>query len=254
VASSGSFPFAQTGSTQFHVADPALPSELIAVTNVSGTTWTVTRGAESTTPVAHAAGFTVNQVVSAGALGGLASTWQAADQGLLAWNFDGAAAVNGSATVLATGGTMYTMAIKVPFAISVTNIVMCLVTNGAVLTSGQCFGALYQGAAGFLIGRTADQATAWGAGATKVVTMALNGGPFPVATGIVYVGVWFNGTTGPAFYRADGTTAMLNVGLADSASRWGTANTGLTNAASTPSTLGTITAAGAGVAMWVALS
>lgn len=69
VASSASFPSAVTATgTQFHVADPALPSELIAVTNVSGTTWTVTRGAESTTPVAHAAGFTVNQVVSAGGL------------------------------------------------------------------------------------------------------------------------------------------------------------------------------------------
>ena len=47
--------------------------ELIAVTNVSGTTWTVTRGAESTTPVAHSAGFTIYQVVSAGGYAQLAS-------------------------------------------------------------------------------------------------------------------------------------------------------------------------------------
>jgi hypothetical protein len=39
--------------------------EIIAVTNVSGTTWTVTRGAESTTPVAHGANFTVQNVVTA---------------------------------------------------------------------------------------------------------------------------------------------------------------------------------------------
>lgn len=57
-----------TPNTQFHVIDPALPTEIMAVTNVSGTTWTVTRGAESTTPVAHASGFTVQQVVTAGAL------------------------------------------------------------------------------------------------------------------------------------------------------------------------------------------
>jgi hypothetical protein len=59
--------------TQFHVADTATgkTSEIIAVTNVSGTTWTVTRGAENTTPVAHSAGFTVVQVVTAGALGGM---------------------------------------------------------------------------------------------------------------------------------------------------------------------------------------
>ena len=71
VASSASFPAASSGATpptQFHVADILLNSEIIAVTNVSGTTWTVTRGAEGTTPVPHVAGFTVYQVSSAGAL------------------------------------------------------------------------------------------------------------------------------------------------------------------------------------------
>jgi O-glycosyl hydrolase len=70
VASSSGFGAASTGVSQFHVADPQQPGEIIAVTNVSGTTWTVTRGAESTTPLAHAAGFTVYQVVTAGFLGG----------------------------------------------------------------------------------------------------------------------------------------------------------------------------------------
>ena len=71
VASSAAFPAASNSAvpaTLFHVADPAAPSELIAVTNVSGTTWTVTRGAEGTTACVHAAGFTVYQVVSAGDL------------------------------------------------------------------------------------------------------------------------------------------------------------------------------------------
>lgn len=74
VASSAMFGAAQTGVSQFHVADTASGkgTEVIAVTNVSGTTWTVTRGADSTTPVTHAAGFTVNQVATAGWLGGLA--------------------------------------------------------------------------------------------------------------------------------------------------------------------------------------
>lgn len=62
VTSSAGFGTAVTGVSQYHVADPALPSEIIAVTNVSGTTWTVTRGAEGTTPAAHAAGFTAQQV------------------------------------------------------------------------------------------------------------------------------------------------------------------------------------------------
>lgn len=68
VSSSSSFP-AISGSQQFHVADAAAVTEIIAVTAVSGTTWTVTRGAESTTPVTHASGFTVQQVISAGTLG-----------------------------------------------------------------------------------------------------------------------------------------------------------------------------------------
>ena len=73
VASSSAFPAASssgTPPTQFHVADASssASSELIAVTDVSGTTWTVTRGAEGTTPVAHASGFTIYQVVTANAM------------------------------------------------------------------------------------------------------------------------------------------------------------------------------------------
>jgi hypothetical protein len=69
VASSTGFPSASNtivAPSVFHVADRALPSELIEVTNVSGTTWSVIRGAESTTPVAHSSGFTIDLVISAG--------------------------------------------------------------------------------------------------------------------------------------------------------------------------------------------
>src|SRR5258708_8488484 len=44
---------------------------MLAVQAVSGTTWTVMRGAEGSVPVAHASGFTVVQVVTAGDLAGL---------------------------------------------------------------------------------------------------------------------------------------------------------------------------------------
>jgi hypothetical protein len=72
VASSATFPAASnttTPTTYFFVFDPAAQTEVIQVTNVSGTTWTVVRGASvngiSTTPVAHTAGFTVYQDISA---------------------------------------------------------------------------------------------------------------------------------------------------------------------------------------------
>src|ERR1700760_1394965 len=86
VASSSGFPAASSTAvppTQFHVVDTSLGqySEIILVTNVSGTTWSVTRGAESTTPVAHSAGFTVTQVATAGYLNSVEAAVQA-------WAFD----------------------------------------------------------------------------------------------------------------------------------------------------------------------
>lgn len=51
------------------VADPSAKGEVIDVTAISGTTWTVTRGADSTTPLAHSPNFTVVNVISAGFLG-----------------------------------------------------------------------------------------------------------------------------------------------------------------------------------------
>jgi hypothetical protein len=75
VSSSTPFPTAQTTVSQFHVTDTdtTAASEIILVTNVDPVmnVWTVTRGAEGTTPVAHQAGFTVTQVLTAGWLTGI---------------------------------------------------------------------------------------------------------------------------------------------------------------------------------------
>jgi hypothetical protein len=68
VASSAAFPSpSSTASppTLFRVVDPAAPTEVMAVTDLSGSSWTVTRGYEGTTPVAHASGFTVQNVMTA---------------------------------------------------------------------------------------------------------------------------------------------------------------------------------------------
>jgi peptidoglycan/xylan/chitin deacetylase (PgdA/CDA1 family) len=79
VTSSASFPPALSGVSTgtgafwvFHVTDPAAPSESVMVTNVAGTTWTVTRGADGTTPVTHAPGFTVQNTVPASVLTAMA--------------------------------------------------------------------------------------------------------------------------------------------------------------------------------------
>jgi hypothetical protein len=69
------FVSAVSGVTQFHIVDTTTgkTTEKILVTVGVGTTgsqtWTVTRGAESTTPVAHAANAVLQQVVTAGVLG-----------------------------------------------------------------------------------------------------------------------------------------------------------------------------------------
>jgi len=103
VTSSASFPTASTSAgSGFHVADPAAPTESIAVTNVSGTTWTVTRGAEGSTPVMHATGFIIRQVLTAGVF----KTHQAVilPSGDVTGVKD-ATAINNAATLLNTNGT-----------------------------------------------------------------------------------------------------------------------------------------------------
>jgi hypothetical protein len=60
-----------TPNRQFRVVDPADSSavpEIIPVTHVNGVTWTVVRGGEGTTPVVHAAGFTVESVITSESL------------------------------------------------------------------------------------------------------------------------------------------------------------------------------------------
>lgn len=174
------------------------------------------------------------------------SDWNASDSALIAWAYDPTG--NTASTVaLGTAGTLYVIKLHVGAPTSITNIVMDVNAAGASLTTGQCFAALYNASTGALVGTTADQSTAWTT--TGIKTMALSGGPFSVSEGYYYVAVWFNGTTGPAFSRTQGTS-IINVGLAATASRWGTANTSITTTA--PSTLGTIAAASN--SYWAAVS
>jgi parallel beta-helix repeat protein len=64
VTSSAAFPGTLNQSRYFKVVDPAANGEVIMVKDVSGNTWTVIRGADSTTPVVHASGFTVTNIVA----------------------------------------------------------------------------------------------------------------------------------------------------------------------------------------------
>lgn len=169
------------------------------------------------------------------------------DQGLKAMAYPSEIGSTTS-TPLTPAGTLFVVRLRVRRPILVTNIELPILTQGATLTSGQCKACLFD-AAGTLVGSTADQATAWQTTGAK--TMALVGGPFTVQPGVVAVGFWYNGTTGPAPYRTISGSIMNSMGLAAAASRFGTANTGLTTTA--PGTLGTVTP-GTTPAYWTALS
>lgn len=74
--SSSTFPAVSSSATpptQCYVADTAsgAETEKVLITNISGSTATVTRGADGTTPVIHASGFTIAQVLTRASLQGL---------------------------------------------------------------------------------------------------------------------------------------------------------------------------------------
>ncbi len=69
VAGSGGFPAAVANGTAFHIIDPDNPYEIMLVTNISGTTWTVPRGVEGTVVFQYLSAVVLNSFVQAGGLG-----------------------------------------------------------------------------------------------------------------------------------------------------------------------------------------
>jgi hypothetical protein len=80
VTAANAFPQVSVAAgTTFKIVDPAQQTEIMMVTVAPGGTgagqsWTVTRGAEGTTPVVHAANCTVYEIITSGVLGNLASS------------------------------------------------------------------------------------------------------------------------------------------------------------------------------------
>lgn len=70
VASSGSFPAAATGVSQFRFL---IDTEIMICTNVSGTTWTILRGQEGTTAAVHANAAPIYGVLTVASLAAVAS-------------------------------------------------------------------------------------------------------------------------------------------------------------------------------------
>ena len=94
VANSATFLPGTAGSFRVKIDE-----ELIIVTSISGNTLTVTRGAESTTPVGHGAGATVQAVLTAASLAAAIADGAGEGGSPIAWNETPAGSVNGSNTV-----------------------------------------------------------------------------------------------------------------------------------------------------------
>jgi len=130
VASSAEFPAITTGVTQFRIQDPALPAEIMIVTAISGTTWTVTRGAEGTAPVAHAGNFTVDAVATAGGVRGYTAPsigWQPG----ATYQTPQPPGSTGFGTQAFAVGDLVAFPMWLPGAMTIANVYLYVSTNGA---------------------------------------------------------------------------------------------------------------------------
>lgn len=164
-----------------------------------------------------------------GTSGGLTTSTYAAEQpsdrGYIAWTMPITAAL--STVVLSTSGTLYLNLIRRVPAGTITNITVLCGTAGSALTAGQCFATLFS-AAGASLRTTVDQAANWASTGVKTMTLS---SPYANAAGDYYVGMWFNGTTGPSFLRsinAPADATLTNAGLAAPNLQCARADTGLT--------------------------
>ncbi|MEV5211338.1 hypothetical protein AB0K35_28080 [Micromonospora sp. NPDC053740] len=152
---------------------------------------------------------------------------QPSDRGYLAWTQPPYAVTAGS--VIPTAGVLNLRRVRRVPAGSVSSIVAFVAVAGVTLTAGQCFAALFT-ASGTRVAQTADQASAWASTGLKVMPLA--GGPYPIAAGDYYVGVWFNGATGPSLIRSGSVSSVVtNAGLTAPSLEAATADTGLTTTA-----------------------
>jgi hypothetical protein len=131
--------------------------------------------------------------------------WLPADYGFKCWTNDPGFVI---ASYVATN-TMILCQVKHPGG-TVTGIVTTILTAGSGLTAGGCFAAIYDTAYN-LLAATADQSTTWLTAGTPLMPLA--GGPISPAAGAYFIGIYANGTTGPAFTRSSGT-GLPNAGLA----------------------------------------
>jgi hypothetical protein len=150
-----------------------------------------------------------------------------ADNGLIAWTYDPSAAINVSASALATG--VLTLArVRLDRPATIGSVLLTVTTGGVGLTAGQSLVGLYN-AAGALLGLSADQSAAWATTGNKTVPIvAVSGQSLAnLPAGTYFVALLSNGTTPPALARST-SQATVNAGLAAGNYRHATIGSALT--------------------------
>lgn len=197
-----------TGQTQMRLIDPAAPSEIMLLTNLSGTAGTVTRGVEGTTPVAHAANFTVQSVATGASLAYLAAT-MAYNRGMLATNNPQGPTGNG-ARYTTTGG-MILIHLDIFKDTSISTLKM-QINNGQVSgTANENFIGIYA-SDGSLLWTSADMTTAF-ASSNSVLTVSPSVRTIKVSEGFFYVAVLQNNSSGSVvnFYNVGESSYLFGL-------------------------------------------
>jgi hypothetical protein len=182
-----------------------IDSEIMAVTDVSGTTWTITRGLEGTTAATHSSAAAVTHLLTADSLANLlghtSAGWSPNSAGYLAWN--GEPIFMGVSQI--SMATQAFTAAKIPIFgnVTVSNISFQVSTAGATPTANQNFVALYAANATLSSSALLGNSTAGvldsvitSTGRKKVALsspVTLTGGP----NAYVWALVLFNGGTAP---------------------------------------------------------
>lgn len=189
--------------------------------------------------------------------GGTPGTWflystdqqvfHATEAGYGGWSYDGSETQAG--TILPTGGLSYVVRMRI-FSATVSAVNLHLTEAGAGLTNA--FASLHNDAGVRLSATavTANQNTNLQTGGERTMPLAAVQNVTP---GDFYkIRFWATGTTMPTLSRkCNSSTAIVNAGLVAPNFRWATADAGLTDAASAPATIGTLT--GGPTAWWLAV-
>ena len=166
------------------------------------------------------------------------------DLGFKAWNYD--PALGSTGTIMPTAGRLEVLKVKLRDDATITNVHMVMTVAGGTLTSARNFVGLFQGPT--LLASSADMKATW-EGSTGLLTMAL-ATPQAAKAGDLFVGLYYTGTTAPTFLRCGASAGQGNGLFTGNASRFSSADTGLTTAL--PSSIGTMTATAP--TWWVGLS